>query len=135
MVFSELLTYITEKSNNSDELVVFRLAELVSLVKDRLEQFGTNIADVNSTRLKEKLLAEIPGIEAYKKGRDVLLAFKKDVGPILSTASTYSDALILAKAAGMFRSHMVYHKSRFEGTLHEKSVYDFMLELCFSSSA
>ena len=83
LVFSELLTYITEKSNNSDEPVVFRLAELVSLVKERLEQFGTSVADVNSTRLKEKLLAEIPGIEAYKKGRDVLLAFKKDVGPIL----------------------------------------------------
>ena len=126
LVFSELLTYITEKSNNSDEPVVFRLAELVSLVKERLEQFGTSVADVNSTRLKEKLLAEIPGIEAYKKGRDVLLAFKKDVGPILSKTSTYSDALILAKAAGILRRHMVDHKSRLEGTLDDKSVYDSM---------
>jgi hypothetical protein len=34
---------------------------------------------VNSTRLKDKLLAEIPEIEAHKKGRDIFLAFKKDM--------------------------------------------------------
>ncbi|KAK3563126.1 hypothetical protein QTP86_016360, partial [Hemibagrus guttatus] len=61
LVFSELLTYVTETRNNSNELV--------SLYKERLEQFGTDIPDVNSTRLKESLLAEIPGLEAYKKGR------------------------------------------------------------------
>jgi len=33
--------------------------------------------DVNSTRLKEKLLAEIPELESHKKGRDILLASKK----------------------------------------------------------
>jgi hypothetical protein len=39
--------------------------------------------DVNSTRLKEKLLAEIPEFESHK-GRDILLAFKKDIGAILN---------------------------------------------------
>jgi hypothetical protein len=56
-VFSELLTYIVETKTGSDNPVVFRLAELVSLYKQRLEQLGMKTPDVNSTRLKEKLLA------------------------------------------------------------------------------
>jgi hypothetical protein len=60
LVFSELLTYIVETKTSSDNPVVFRLADLVSLNKQRLEQLGMKTPDVNSTRLKEKLLAEIP---------------------------------------------------------------------------
>ena len=64
---------------------------------------------MNSTRLKERLLSEIPGLVAYKKGRDVLIAFDKDIGPVLSEASFYTDAIILAKAAKILRMHMVVH--------------------------
>lgn len=124
LVFSELLTYVIEKRYSTDEPATFRLAELVSLYKERLEQFGTDIPDVNSTRLKERLLSEIPGLVAYKKGRDVLLAFDKDIGPVLSEASSYTDAIILAKAAKILRRHMVEHKCKFEGSLYENSVYD-----------
>ncbi|RXN35745.1 ADP-ribosylation factor 3 [Labeo rohita] len=56
--------------------------------------------------MKERLLAEIPGLVAYKKGRDILLAFEKDVGPVLSEASSDADAIILAKAAQILRRHM-----------------------------
>lgn len=124
LVFSELLTYVIEKRLSTEEPATFRLAELVSLYKERLEQFGTDIPDVNSTRLKERLLSEIPGLVAYKKGRDVLLAFDKDIGPVLSEASSYTDAIILAKAAKILRRHMVEHKCKFEGSLYENSVYD-----------
>ncbi len=124
LVFSELLTYITETRNSSNEPVVFRLAELVSLYKQRLQQFVTDIPDVNSTRLKDRLLAEIPELEAYKKGRDVLLAFKRDIGPVLSDASNYSDAIILAKAANILRRQMVDHKCKFDGTFHDSCTTD-----------
>ncbi|KAL0198142.1 hypothetical protein M9458_006682, partial [Cirrhinus mrigala] len=125
LVFSELLTYVIEaKKTNSDGPSVFRLAELVNLYRERLKQFGTDLPDVNATRLKERLLAEIPGLVAYKKGRDILLAFEKDVGPVLSEASSDADAIILAKAAQILRRHMVNHKSKFEGNLYESSVHD-----------
>ncbi|RXN31429.1 hypothetical protein ROHU_004760 [Labeo rohita] len=125
LVFSELLTYVIEaKKTNSDGPSVFRLAELVNLYRERLKQFGTDLPDVNATRLKERLLAEIPGLVAYKKGRDILLAFEKDVGPVLSEASSDADAIILAKAAQILRRHMVNHKSKFEGKLYESSVHD-----------
>ena len=77
--------------------------------------------DVNSTRLKEKLLAEIPEFESHK-GRDILLAFKKDIGAILSQASNYSAVIILAKAAKILRGHMIDHKSAFTGTFQERYV-------------
>ena len=79
-VFSELLVYLIETKTNAVDPVVFRLAHLVSLYQQRLQQLGVKYHNVNSTRLKDKLLGEIPELEAYKKGRDVLLAFKEDVG-------------------------------------------------------
>ena len=81
---------------------------------------------MNSTSLKEKLLAEIPALETYKDGHDVYLAFKKDVGPVMPEASTYSvsDAIILGKAAKILRWHMLDHKCKYKGNLHETSVYD-----------
>ena len=57
--------------------MVFRLADLVSLYQQRLQQLGVKDHNVNSTRLKDKLLGEIPDLEAYKKGRDVLWPLKK----------------------------------------------------------
>jgi hypothetical protein len=86
-------------------LCCIRLADLVSFYKQRLEQLGMKTPDVNSTRLKEKLLAEIPELESHKKGRGILLAFKK--GAALSQASNYSEAIILAKAAKILRGHMI----------------------------
>ena len=117
LVFSEFVTYIMETKTSSDNSVVFRLADLVSFYKQRLEQLGMKTPDVNSTRLKEKLLAEIPELESHKKGRGFLLAFKK--GAALSQASNYSEAIILAKAAKILRGHMIDHKPTFAGTFHE----------------
>ena len=72
-----------------------------------------------STPLKDKLRSGIPELEAHKQGRDVLLAFQKDVGFVLSEASDYySDALVLSKAANILRK-MLDHKSTFHGFSHE----------------
>ncbi|CAC5371326.1 unnamed protein product [Mytilus coruscus] len=59
------------------------------------------------------MIAEIPELEAHKKGRDTLLAFKKDIGTALLQAANYSEAIILAKVA------MIDHKSGFSRTFHE----------------
>ena len=47
LVFSELLTYIVETKTSSNNPVVFRLADLVSFYKQRLEQLGMKTPDVN----------------------------------------------------------------------------------------
>ena len=59
-------------------------------------------------------------MEAHKQGRDVLLAFQKDVGFVLSEASDYySEAIILGKAANILRKHLPDLKSTFYGTFPE----------------
>ena len=79
---------------------------MFQLYKQRLEQLGIEKPDVNSTRLKEKLLAEIAELEAHKQERDVILTFDEDIGLALSQASDYSGAIILAKVAKILRRHI-----------------------------
>jgi hypothetical protein len=51
LVFSELLTYILGIKTSRDNPVVFRLADLVSLYKQRLEQLVMKTPDVNVSPL------------------------------------------------------------------------------------
>lgn len=126
IVFSELLVYIVESKIGTDGPKVFRLADLVCLYNQRLLQLGIDTPNVNSTRLKDKLLEEIPGLEAHKKGRDILLAFKEDIGEALSQAIDYSEALIVTKAAKILRKHMVEHKMPFQESFNYNSIEDSM---------
>lgn len=80
--------------------------------------------DVNSIRLKDRLLAEISELEASRMGRYVLLALKKNIGPVLSDASNLSDAIILATAAKILQRQMVDHICKFDGIVHDSSVTD-----------
>lgn len=122
LVLSELMTYIVESNLCSDDPVTFRLADICHLYQQRLEQLGVESPSVNSTRLKDKLLAEIPELEAHKSGRDVLLAFQKDVGKALAQSSDLSEAVIIAKAANILRKSILDHQSRFDGTFSEPCV-------------
>ena len=122
LVLSELMTYIVENNLCSDDPVTFRLADICHLYQQRLEQLGVESPSVNSTRLKDKLLAEIPELEAHKSGRDVLLAFQKDVGKALAQSSDLSEAVIIAKAANILRKSILDHQSRFDGTFSEACV-------------
>ena len=126
LVLSEFLAYIVETKLSTDGPVVFKLADLVSLYKQRLEQFGieSSDSDIHLTRLKDKLLAEIPELEAHKSGRDILLAFQKNVGFALSQASNYPEAIIVGKAAKILRRHMIDHEFKLDGRFHEGCVED-----------
>ena len=92
-VFSELVAYIFEKSNNTsnDKPTVFNLAELVGLYRERHEQFDKDIPDMNQALLKERISAKVPGQTSHQEMRDILLTFEKDVGTVLSEASSYTD--------------------------------------------
>ncbi|CAE1256527.1 unnamed protein product [Acanthosepion pharaonis] len=121
LAFSELVVYIkgSKVTNTEAAPVVFRLADLASLYKLRLEQLEADSPNVHSTRLKEQLLARIPELETHKKGRDVLLAFKADIGPVLHEASQYSNALHLSKAADILRKEMLQYKTKFSSELKD----------------
>jgi len=78
LVLAELIAHITEAQRNITGGCVFKLADLNKLYECRLKQFGIADISVNTTRLKkDRLLAKIPELKAFNKGRNVLMAFEK----------------------------------------------------------
>ena len=69
IAFSKLVTYISEMKNASDsrDPLIFKLADLTTLYKQRLEQLGVESPDVQSTRLKDQLLFHIPKCKLIAK--------------------------------------------------------------------
>ena len=79
---------------------VFKLVDLSRLYTTRLEQLGTNLTGrVHSTKLKDRIMTYFPDLEEHKSGRDVLLAFNKDVGSALQKGC----GVCLARAANIVR--------------------------------
>ena len=54
---------------------MFKLRDLVNLYNKQVEQLGFTEYEVHKTRLKERLLAHVPDLQAYKEGREMYLAF------------------------------------------------------------
>jgi len=78
----------------------------------RLQELGAPTQDqsVHSTRFKDKLLASIPGLSAYAKGREVLLVFENSIAQVLSESlEREQDCKImsLARAAEIVMDHMI----------------------------
>lgn len=127
LAFSELVTYITETRNAcaGKSPPNFRLADLSKIYNERLTQLGVKTPNTHKSRLKKQLLAHMPELESFTKGREVLLAFRKDIGHVLAQASDmFSESIILSKAAGILRNHMLNHNSKFVGKFHEGCIDD-----------
>ena len=59
---------------------------------------------IHSTRLKNRLMAELPEFRAHSEGRDTLLTFQKNIGSALKKACDHDrDAMHLARAAEVVR--------------------------------
>lgn len=122
-VFAELVMYIEEACLEATTAPVFKLADLAHLYMSRMEQFGVvNDKRVNTTRLKERLLAQFPDLRAYSKGRDMMLAFGEDIGSALDKACIHDsdgDAVHLARAAQIVRRHLFENSRTFNGSFEE----------------
>ena len=115
---------------------MFKLADLSRLYSSRLEQLGVDgHARVHTSRLKDRLLTQVPQLEAYKQGRDVLIAFKEDVGLAFQRASyeesTDTEGVYVARAAKIVRKDMLKLKNSVDGsfqtTCQEDSVPSSLL--------
>jgi hypothetical protein len=74
---------------------------------------------VNTTRLKERLLAQLPELHAYTDGKEVKLAFSEDIGKAMEFVHTNNydiSAMHLAKAAALVRKDMFLKEQCFTGT-------------------
>ena len=79
IALAELISYIEDAKICSDEKQIFKLAYLAKLYSKHLEQLGyEKDTRVHSTDIKNRILANIPDLHAYKQGREVVLDFKDD---------------------------------------------------------
>ena len=136
IAFAELVSYIDELHNEEDSLMVLKLAELTRMYTARLQQLGVEQSSIRSTTLKNRILGQFPDMSEHKDGRDVLLAFNKDIGIALkkSYENNYDDdAMCLAKAASIVRRDMLRTKAVFSGSFshdcQEKAIPDSLLAL------
>ena len=57
------------------------------LYTDRLIELGVDITGrIHSKYLKNRILANVPGLNSYKQGRYVMLSFDDDIGHALRDA-------------------------------------------------
>ena len=101
------------KLKDSDGANAFRLADLSNMYEKRVQQLNEGTIPIHRTRLKEMLLAKIPDLQAYTKGREVLLVFEKDVGPAIALACNYDDTIHIGKTAEIIRAQIKEHKTKF----------------------
>ena len=123
IALAHLVAYIKESHSFAQETpVVFRLAELVDLYTQRLQQLGVDISGrVHSTDLKRRLLARIPGLQAHKQRRDVLLAFNDDVRSALKQVyeNDFDDeAIILLRGTNIIRGDILSTCVKFDRKFH-----------------
>ena len=92
---------------DEDLAAVSKLADLVKLYSARLQQFGIeHFTHPHSTDLKNCILAHFPDLKAYKEGRNVVLAFDREIGAALRKfcKEDFDDgAICLARAAKIVR--------------------------------
>ena len=98
---------------------MFKLANLVELSQSRMQKLGLKLdTRVDSTRLKQRLLAQFPDMRTHTKGRDVLLIFEEDVGAALTKAcelDSDNDVVHHERVAQTVRRHMFEEGEPFNG--------------------
>ncbi|KAJ8380702.1 hypothetical protein SKAU_G00014800 [Synaphobranchus kaupii] len=119
IAFAELVAFMEERRSD-DCAPVFKLADQGDLYQVRLEQLGATVGNrIHTTRLKNRLLSELPDLMAHSQGRDTLLTFQDDIGDALKKACDHdSDAMHLVRAAQVVRKEMFATKFNFDGSFH-----------------
>ena len=112
IAFAELVVFMEDMCSDEDSAAVFILTDIAMLYKVRLEQLGITVdSRIHTTRLKNRLLSELPELRSYSERRDILLTFEKDFGPALRKACDHdSDSMHLVRATQVVRREMFLGK-------------------------
>ena len=127
MVTAQLVLYMSDSSQ------VFKLSQLQSLYKNKLIEPGRPCPILNPTRFKEHILKNLPADwYAFTKGRDVFLGNSDTVGEVLRQSHHQSidqdEAMLLMKAAGMLRRHILTTQESFSGSFSDNCFTDTVPE-------
>ena len=117
IALAELVTYIEDTQAENEIVPVFKLKNLVRMYSTKVEQLGTSLnGHVNSTHLKNRLLAHFPYLQAHKDGQDIFLVFNEAAMRKACEHDADSNAIHLAWAAKIVCGEPFNNKSTFTGT-------------------
>lgn len=107
----------------ADLAAIFKPADLVHAYEQQLKALGVNSQSrVNSTRLKQRLMAGVPGLQAFTKSKGIMLTLRANVGKTLAEASkcqqTDLNAVYLTRAAEINRYEMFSETCAFNGSFN-----------------
>ena len=92
---------------------MFKLSDLGKLYEHRLKEQNPGFpGNVNTTRLKERLILLVPDLKAQTQGREVMQMFTADIGQAITLACYNTDdddddAIHLARAAQILRKDIL----------------------------
>ena len=116
VVLAEIIDYLRDMVESSNDISVFKLSSIKKLFCDRLVAYGAtaeSVKNVHSTRLKNDILHHIPELEEEKQGNNVLLTPKEETGTAIYQAcleNDQDDGICLSKAANIIMKHVFLHK-------------------------
>jgi len=105
-----------------DVFIPYLCSDLVAVYTERMQNLISEpVGQVNSTRLKERLLQQCMFLKAVRHGRNVLLTYDSAVGDAIVKACSDEDeeAMELANAAKIVRMHILNCGHSFNGSLCE----------------
>ena len=89
IAFGPIVSYIEELFEDKETNCVpsLKLADVGKMYKEKLKDLGADAGQVNTTRLKDRILSTLPQISAHSQGRDILLVLDQDVGDAIKLAN------------------------------------------------
>ena len=112
---------------------MLKLSDLGKLYQHRLEELVPDLqSKVNTTRLKQRLLAAIPDLRAETQGREVVLVFQADIGEIVKIASNYSSDETAIHLAQIIRKKFFSKQYVFDGTFKNNCQLDIAPQSLFA---
>lgn len=120
-----MVSFIKDTIQCSEKLTVpvLRLHDLNSMYRERMLIHGAGQDDVEyirSSRLKDDILFNVPGLWESKSGIHILLILQDEMGRALfetCNSSTHDDGIVIAEAADIIRRHMFSNEVSFNGDL------------------
>lgn len=121
LVLREIIDQI-EKTRQSPEPEFFKLSQIAKTMDNRLLEKGYKNSSVHSSRLKDHLLSQIPGLRADKIGKEIFLLFDDNVKHLLANAidnDISDDDTALEKAVDILRrTYLAENTVNFSGSLN-----------------
>ena len=121
IALADIVSYREDCKYDQSVAPVFPMPEIVNMYSDRLKQLEIDyLSTINSTKLKDKILANVTYLEAHKEGRVNLLAFNEVVSPALKKACEDDDFdsnfIQIHKTAKLIRNDMLHMSTQFSGS-------------------